>query len=302
MGRRGAGRRGAGGYVSTWHDACREVRTIALAYDQVAGAVANDRKLVAFLSRRAEECRLKNAKRSARDIRRNIEERILRDTLEHRAKIQSNYPETDVTLAVIRTILEWPGNRDEIAELIDAIVERSTAVDGLTGEKGLAGYRAIGPRGLASMLGRFDRVEPDVLARILERHPRLRQTYRFHIDTWCGAQYYPRSGDTGFFAGREESYKGVSLGRSVSLEPSGFTFLWRLYELTGDADFVKVIYRANGNAAEGLPYDLFARDPASIQRRVAEVIAREGAAERRIGAVPAGRLGEGVDAVEDAYR
>ena len=46
--------------------------------------------------------------------------------------------------------------------------------------------------------------------------------------------------------------------------------------MTGDKDFVRVLYAANANSTDGLPYDLFAEDPAGFQQRVAKFIADEG--------------------------
>ena len=45
--------------------------------------------------------------RSVADIRRNIEQRILIDTLNNRQKIRSNYPTTDNAIITIRTVLGW---------------------------------------------------------------------------------------------------------------------------------------------------------------------------------------------------
>jgi len=269
-------RRGDRGYISTWHDACEEVRQMALAYDQVFEALREDRDLVDFLSARASQHGLANGKASFSDIQRNIEDRIFRDTLRNRRKIESNYPRTDVALATIRAVLNWPGNRAEVNFLLDGIIARATAVDGVTGEKGMAGYSAIGPRSLATLLGRFARLEPEFLNDTFTRHPRLHETFRFHIDMWCLETYYPLSGDTGHFAGRIERYVGVSFARHGSLEPSGFTFLWNLYRLTRDPAFVQILYRANGESVEGLPHDILADDPEGLQRGVAEVIRREG--------------------------
>ena len=55
-----------------------------------------------------------------------------------------------------------------------------------------------------------------------------------------------------------------------------FTLMWRLYELTGDVAFVQTLYHANERSLEALPYDIFAPDPAAIQRGVREVIRSEG--------------------------
>ncbi|UCH36008.1 MAG: heparinase II/III family protein [Armatimonadota bacterium] len=292
---------GAAGYVSTWHDACVETRDLVTAYDQVFEALRHDEALVAFLSRKAKEYGLDNTKASFADIQRNIEERILRDAIRSRRKIESNYPQTDLTIAMIHTVLGWPGNRQQVYGMLDAILTRATAVDGVTGEKGLAGYAAYAVNGTAVLLEQYARMDSHFLADAFKRHPRLHDTFRFHIDTWCLGRYYPSCGDSGAFA-HPSGYAGVSLSRSPGLAPSMYTFFWRMHELTGDPAFAQVIYGSNGQTVDGLPHDLFADDPETLQKQLAEVIAREGAApklgsvnkqEWRIAIL---RAGEGTDA------
>ena len=104
----------ATGYVSTWHDACEEIRELAMAYDQVYDGLTDDAELVAFLSAKAREHELENPKASFADIQRNIDDRLLRDTVTNSSKIHSNYPRTDIALATISTVLAWPANRDEV--------------------------------------------------------------------------------------------------------------------------------------------------------------------------------------------
>jgi dienelactone hydrolase len=264
------------GYVSTWHDACVEVLDLALAYDAVFDGLARDPDLTGFLAAKAAQHGLANRKASFADIQRNIEERIFRDTLAHRPKIESNYPSTDVTIATLHTVLGWPENRADVMAQLDAIITTATAVEGMTGEKGIAGYTVIAPQTIALLLGRYARADPAFLRETLRRHPRLHAMYRFHIDTQCLGQYYPRTGDTGSFAERTPGYPALPFTSNPGLEPSSYAFLWELYEATGDVDFVRVLYAANGGSPAGLPYDLFAVDPAAFQTAVARVIAERG--------------------------
>ncbi len=275
---------GHAGYVSTWHDACEETREMALAYDQVREALKEDLELVHFLSGQAKRYRLDNPKSSAEDVLRNIEDGLLRDPIKNHDRIRSNYPRKEVALLVLRMVLDWPRNRDEVMGLMDEMVEKATAVDGVTGEKGLAGYSSGVIVGLAQFLESCARIEPGFLPEMLKRHPRLHQTYRFHIDTWCLQQYYPQIGDTGSYGRKVERYVGVQFSKQPGLHPSMYTFLWRLYELTGDAAFAQVLHHANDRRVEDLPHDLFADDPAAFQKAVQGVIERE-RTEIRVGSV-----------------
>ena len=177
-------------------------------------------------------------------------------------------------------MLGWPDNRDEVTAILDRVIQQATAVDGVTGEKGIAGYSTIAPRTIADLLGRYERMEPGFLAAALQRQPQLRDLYRFHLDTWCLGQYYPCTGDTGAFAQKVPHYPAVTFSQAAGIGPSAFTFLGATAAATGDKDFVRVLYAANGGKVDGLPYDLFAEDPAEFQQRVAKVIAEEGAAIR----------------------
>lgn len=265
------------GYISTWHDACIEVRELMLAYDQVFAALREDTDLVTFLSGKAAKFKLDNRKTSFADIQRNIEDRIGRDTLDNRPKIESNYPTTDMTITLIKTVMGWPGNRDEVIGLIDAMLTQATAVDGLSGEKGLTGYSVIAPHSMADLLGRYARIDPTFLPETLRRHPRLRNMYRFHIDTWCLEKYYPLIGDCGGFALPVPRYVGLNFSNNPGVGPSSFSLAWALYEATKDPDFARVMFKANNNSAEGLPFDLFATDPEQIQEQVARIIRQVGA-------------------------
>lgn len=264
------------GYISTWHDACVEVRDLALAYDQTFEALRQDHDLVRFLANKAKQYKLANTKSTFADIQRNIEERILRDTVEHRQKTESNYPQTDISIILCNTVLNWPANREAIMVAIDAILEKSTAVDGMTGEKGLAGYTILPPRYLAEFLGRYARVDPGFLKEVLRRHPKLHDMYRFPIDMWCLDHYYPQSGDSGSFAVPVDSYLGVTFSKNPGIDPSAADFLWQLFTATKDNAFVKVLYRSNDNSVDGLPYDLFADNPSKFQKDVRQIIQREG--------------------------
>jgi len=278
--------KGAAGYVSTWHDACEETRELVMAYDMIFETIRNDAELLAFLSNKAAEYRIENPKSSFADIQRNIEGRILRDALNSRPKITTNYPRTEIAVAIILATLGIEENRQAFDDVVNAMLERATAVDGVTGEKGLAGYCSFTIQAMAMFLGEFSKADPDFVRDLLERHPRLHETYRFHIDTHCLQRYYPLSGDTGWFAGPMENYVGMQfLKAGVSkkpfsswtlVPPSCYSLLWRLYELTGDAAFVQTLYRGNENRLDGLPYDLYMEDPAAVREGVREVIEREG--------------------------
>ncbi len=274
------------GYVSVWHDACEETRELALGYDMIFDGIKGDKPLVTFLAAKSKTHGLENPKASTADITRNIEDRVLRDSLKNRPKVESNYPRTDVMYAIIEAVLGWPNDKDHVYAILDPMLERATAVDGVTGEKGLSGYSSFTIRGVANMLAQFSRVDPEFLGDLLKRHPRIHDMYRFHIDTWSFGRHYPLIGDAGWFGENIETYVGMDLWKGFqenpimyyfALAPSTFRLLWDLYETTGDTAFVQMAYLANNKKLDGLPYDLFSDDPKAFQQKVGDVIAKVGA-------------------------
>ena len=270
---------GSPGYVSIWHDACLETYYMALSYDMIREAIEDDADLVRFLSHKAEECHLQNSKESAAAIRRNIENGILHEALHHLDKIHSNYPSTEVTQIALTAILGWPEHRQEVMSLLDQMVHGATLVDGLTGEKGLYGYASGTISYLAECLALFARLDPAFLKEMLRRQPKLAQSYRFHVDTWCLWRYYPNIGDSGGFPAQVTQYQGARPGFLAAplLVPSMFTFFMQLYEATGDPVYVQMLHNLNGDRLDGLPHDLFAEDPHAFQRTTRAIIERHGA-------------------------
>jgi hypothetical protein len=267
---------GVAGYVSTWHDACAETRELVLAYDMILGGIREDAELQRFLAAKAKQYKLDNPKASFADIRRNVEDRILVDCQTSRPKINSNYPQTDVTIAFAKTALAWPDNRDEVNAIIAGIVDKTTAVDGTSGEKGMAGYSSYAINGLANLLAMYARMDPAFLPDMFERSPRLHDAFRFHMDTWCLQNYYPSCGDSGSYCSPVSTWASIPWTGEASLVPSMYSFVWQVYERTNDESFVQGMCLQNGSKLDGLPHDLFAADPQAFRQSVKEVIDRTG--------------------------
>ncbi len=268
------------GYVSTWHDACEETRRMAIAFDQVRDALADDADLAGFLSAKARVHGLPNPKANWPDIRRNIEDGLLRHPLAHRDRIHSNYPRTEIALATILMVLGWPENRSAALAILDPMIEKATAVDGVTGEKGLAGYSAFTVQGLAIFLAQISRMDPGWLEALVKRHPRLADMFRFHVDTYCLGRYYPQTGDTGGYAAPVGRYVGAPFSTTPGMEASMFTLMGEMNRITGDPIFAQIAYAANGGSTEGMPYDLFCPDPAAVRRRIDAAIRKHGPAPK----------------------
>ncbi|MCS7224126.1 MAG: heparinase II/III family protein [Armatimonadetes bacterium] len=271
---------GSNGYVSIWHDACEETRLLALVFDAIFDEIKNDPELIAFLSKKAKETGNENPKQSFQDIQRNIEENLLKDPLKNVHKISSNFPRTPLTQAVLLTVLSWEANRQQVLQILNDTLRQATAVDGVTGEKGLAGYSAFAVRAVAELLGIFERVASDLL-QDQWRTFHLDRTFRFHIDTWFQRAYYPHIGDAGAFGRKHSSYAGANFyklpsGSHALFNPSSFRIFWKFYLLTKDPTWVKVMWHGNGGTADGIPHDVFAEDPEKVQQQVKQIMEQTG--------------------------
>ncbi|MHB9030090.1 MAG: heparinase II/III domain-containing protein [Candidatus Latescibacterota bacterium] len=264
------------GYVSTWHDACEETRELAIAYDQIYDGIKDDRELVSFLSRKAKEFKLENGKETFAKIQENIENGILRDAIVNRQKIHSNYPRTEVAVALMHIVLDLPNTEVAVKAIVDNMVTRTVQVDGVTGEKGLAAYSSYVLTGFAEFLELYSRVRPNFLENLFTQYSDLRKTFLFHIDTWFNGEYYPNIGDSGALALKNEHYVGMRVAKNPGTGPSLFSLLHRLYKLTGNPAYVQVLYRENGNTADNLPYDLFHGDPKTFRDEIGKALAENG--------------------------
>ena len=80
----------------------------------------------------------------------------------HEERIHCNYPATPVAKAIILLILGLEEDLKEADVVIDAMLEKATAVDGITGEKGLSSYGAFPIQILAYLLGEMSKADPIV--------------------------------------------------------------------------------------------------------------------------------------------
>lgn len=277
------------GYVSIWHDACIETRELAISFDAVKEVIARDELLARFLSRKLPP----PAKGDLpillfpANVLDHIHDGILHDPIRNAHRIYSNYPQQALTLATIHTALNWPANRAQVLAMLKPVLDKSIAVDGVTGEKGLAGYSAYAAQQLALFLGYYTRVDPQFLPDLVKQTPRLPQMWRFFIDTRCLDRYYPLSGDTLYFAASAPTYVGTlfstdhflgtTTGHSTAvLPPSMYSFLHDLHKLTGDPAFAHTLYLSNDSKLDGLPHDLFSPDPDALRHDVEKVISEHG--------------------------
>ena len=254
------------GYVNYWVDSNREVRIFALAYDQIFDILKTDRIFENILGKPFDSfCH-------------DVEERIFFDAFNNMKKIQTNPPETPITVVIIKSILNH--NEQEITDYIDEIIIEATRVDGLSGESGLAGYAAITPRAIANLLCFYANIDISIIETILLKHPQLYKTYRFHIDTWYDASYYPGVGDSSVFALPKKEYTGLFTMNSPLSSIYHRSLEWfalKLSEVYNDPDFAKTIFLShNKNISECFKKDYYMDNPKHYENIISDIIENYG--------------------------
>ncbi len=256
------------GYVSYWAGSNNDVKIFALAYDQIFEALQADIDFEDIFGKNVDSfCSI-------------IENRIFHDALNNMKKIQTNPPEASITVAILKSVLNYDTN--DIVKYIDDIIYKTTMVDGLSGEKGLAGYASLAPRAIANLLCLYTNTDSCFIEKTLTKHPQLHKTYRFHIDSWYDAKYYPGVGDSSVFALPIKVYAGLfsSFGSNYSiLYRSNEWFSLKLSQYFNDPDLAKIIYLSNGNIAKGcFDRDYYIAHPKEYEANITELIDKSGTA------------------------
>lgn len=254
------------GYVNYWVNSNHEIRTFALAYDQIFDILKSDSSFENKLGK------------SFDSFCHDIEERIFYDAFNNMVKINANPPETPITVVIIKSVLNYSDS--DIEENIDEIIKEATKVDGLSGESGLAGYAAITPRAIADLLCFYANIDVLLVEKLLLKHPVLYKTYRFHIDTWYNASYYPGVGDNSVYALPMKAYTGlftIYAPLSSIYHRSREWFALKLYEVYNDPDFAKIIFLShNKNVSECFVKDYYIDNPKYYEKLISEIIEKYG--------------------------
>lgn len=273
------------GHVAYWCDNCEHIRELAESYVLVKNR-ADDSTLIAFLREKSARFSTPMPKRSGAEIRANIETRIFQDAMSKPIKFRSNFPRAEITKVAIHEAFGTPESLTAADELIDTFIRDTVQVDGVTGEKGLPTYSSYVISSLAGFLAKQERKRAGFMKEWCEREPKLKCTWRFFLDTRCLGLFYPDIGDGLWFGAKAEALRGVPfpLGdggeAKASTAASPFFFFWSLYEATGDADYVRALYEANGSRLDELPRDISEADPAGFRAKVSSVIQSQGATIR----------------------
>ena len=265
------------------------VKAFTFAYDAFFPAIGQDPELIRFLSDKEKQYKLKYPKRSAEDIKRNIEDRILRLIYPgvKNSRIRGNIGMHQSALALAAVVLDEEGTSKEWLDFVfkpgklikqpdpDAPFGRRYMVTGGNfdplfyndidrdgwGDEASPGYNTGWLSNflvVAQVVDGYERYpEYD-----LYRNPKFLKMFKAYYPLIMLGQYTPSIGDTG-----KTGNPGL-LG-SLEIDLLGF-------EKTGDPVLAQLACMRNGGTLEGLHGSVFSAEPEEIVKRIEEVLRTSG--------------------------
>lgn len=253
------------------------------AYDKVYDGMEQP-ELVAFLAAKADRFGRQGQKRTVADIRRNIEDGILREIVKEvqAGEVRGNFGMRQQTVAIAAVVLdeeptsrqwiEWlfqpeansglhqPSSGGDIHQVLYGLVDK----DGMGGEAA-PGYSLIwlnSLRVVANILADYPRPLPPAVN--LAALPKFRQMYSAAPQLTCLGRFTPHIGDSG----KTGSPGVVGVSTEMALEA---------FARWNDPAFAQLAWQLNGGKAEGLHGGIFDAEPEAIAARVAAAVQEAGA-------------------------
>lgn len=248
------------------------IKEFISAYDAFFPAM-DDPGLIQFLSEKAQEYRLTNGKETAAEIRRNIEDGLIRQifpavkagqisgnkgthesTLALAARVFDTLPETKTWLDYM---LASDGGR--VFNTLTDVVDRDGQGD--EGAPGYSGGWLDSYRLIADILDGYD-LYPDA---DLYQNAKFRKMFNANIPLILSEKYYANIGDT-----------GKTGDPGLPSHVFSKTAMLKAFEKFGDPIYAQMAYFLNNNSADGLHLDVFSEQPNDIANLIRGVIANEG--------------------------
>lgn len=247
-------------------------RDFALCYDMVFGAF-EDELVINYLREKSKLWKMRNPKNSAADIRKNIEERLIKTILKgvEDCTIAGNFGFPQTSNAVAAVVLDdeletkkwldyllapgWSRTPPNLGGGISEVLIDRIDADGQGDEA--SGYNAAWHKTLIDIA--------DILegypASDLYNNPKFLQMFFSNIPLMSHG-YTPQIGDSSFTQGNQH-------WMSAKVAQKGFrTF--------GDIRFAQILYMLNGNSSKGLHDEITRENPESLERDVQAVIDKYG--------------------------
>ncbi len=249
-----------------------KVTELITAYDMVYD-VFDDPYVVNYINEKSKTLKMRHSKKSADQIRTNIEDGILRCALDaiKKRQINGNFGMDQKTLTAAAVVLD---SMPETANWLDFLIQTGwnyadgVALGGGVNERlmdqvdadglGTEGstYNVNWLRNLISVNECLEDYDKYQVVNLFKNPKFVQMYYSFH--PLIASNYSPNIGDSGSTAGT-----GHWISSDIAL--SGWQNL-------GDPFFAQMLYFLNGNSAKGIRYGITEKDPERLENEVQSVI------------------------------
>ena len=251
---------------------------LAKTYDAVY-PMFEDPAVVRFLSRKAEKYQLENTKQTPRMIRENCEERILREIYRGAVSgdIHGNFGMHQYAVSVAARVLD---TRPDTGEMLDWVFRSGyNGFPGTVNAGNLIGYL-------------IENVNRDGLS--IEGSAAYNNTWIINIGNIAGVlAQYPGYESADLYqnplfvkmiaaparltlAGKATAQIGDSDHVATTGLKLNANILADALRITGNPLYAQLLYKLNGDSAEGLHYDIFTRDPERLSNQVRQAVDAHG--------------------------
>lgn len=255
---------------SIWENST--VRRLADAYDKILSGTVNDPALYSFLKHQSEKYKLPTPKGTRALFVANVDDRILKTAFKAvlARRIWGNQGMQQLTVARCALALNTePLTTKWLDWLFDP---RGGAITGLmfnhfdrdgTSDEGAPGYAFIWGRLIAQLAGLLNNYPAYTNHNIIRDFPQFKAVFTAAYRMAVLGRAIPNVGDAG----------STGLVSRSSVSPD---FMALGYRYTRDSAIAIAAYRANGNSAKGLGYDIYSKQPELVHNEILSIGKRAG--------------------------
>lgn len=242
-------------------------------YDKIISGTINDDELCAFLKRQPIKYQLPAAKGSRALLIRNIDDRILRTSFNAvlSGQIRGNQGMHQMTVAKCALALN---TEPETSQWLDWLfAPDGGAIPGLmisrfdhdgTSDEGAPGYAFYFGNLISEIAEIIEGYKDYTHHNIFKEYPQLKASFSGAWRMAVSGKAIPNMGDAG----------ATGL---VSIKPCDPQFIAKGFSVYGDTALAVAAYRANGNSAKGLGYQVFSKDPEALSKEIQGIAEKAGA-------------------------
>jgi len=253
-----------------------EIPDLILSYDMVYD-MYEDPFVLQYIGDKSKEIRMHYAKNTPAQIRTSIEDNFLRRAIERTKKghIGGNFGYMQRVLAAAAVVLDCQLETKGVLEYIQQPGwEKKGGVESQGGGIDAKLICDVDNDGMGDEASQYNfywlNALEDVNAYTLDygmeeynlwNHPKYRQMF-YSVARMMSSNYTPNIGDSNFTV---QGRQWITQDKAISA-----------WENTGDPLFAQVIYKLNGNTADGLHYSITEENPERLEKEVEDVIEKYG--------------------------